>query len=297
MGDLDLKQVEALVERATAAEPVRLARSDDDFGDVLVVPAGRQVVDVRQYLDPYLDEPRRIRGTSRHQRLESFLAHVARFKDDGTAIFVDVAHKPPTACAVYNYNPGPGKPRHGDHRSVYGFQLSEEWAVWTGIRGPLGQGAFAELIEERILDVIEPDAAGEGAKTFAAKTGTTYASPSALLDLSRGLSIRVEASVTQVVKLQSGESQFSYGEAHKTDKRADLTIPGAFLLALRVFDGGDYYQVPARLRYRHKEGQISWSIDLYRADRVFDDAVESVLKEIREKTGRPVFIGTPDAER
>ena len=116
-----------------------------------------------------------------------------------------------------------------------------------------------------------------------------------MLELSRGLVVRQNSRVKNAQVLQSGEAQLSYETMHTDEAGAPLSVPGAFLLGVPVFDNGPVYRVPVRLRYRLVEGKLSWRYILHRPDVVFRTAIDAALDDIRQQTGLPVLLGTPEA--
>ena len=251
---------------------------------------------IKQFVDPYRDNPERIRGTATLHELDDFIRHVERFKIAGqTCVFVDRYSDAPSMLAVYDYHANQ-EPDFGIHRGVYTFPRSDEWLAWTKQSGQaMNQATFAAWLEEHLADIADPSLAGETSKSFASLFDCHFAGHSKLLELSRGLAVHVDERVENAVNLASGEGSIQYATSHTDGKGAPLKVPGAFLLGLPVFRGGELYQVPVRLRYRTSGGGISWSFSLHRADAVFDDAIKgAVLAVIEECEGVPVFYGSPE---
>lgn len=265
---------------------------------VLAVPKGYVVQSIKPLLDEYLEAPERRKGTARLGTLDSFKEHVLRFKDDDSALFADPKADGPSLTCVFDYHrQGPtGDPRFGTHRAVYAFPISDEWKAWLSQNGkPMAQSQFAAFLEDRIADVASPADPGELAREFAAKLFVSFAGPSRLIELSRGLSVRVDQTVRNAQNLQSGEAQVQFVATHTADDGKPLNVPGAFLLNVRVFRNGVPYEIPARLRYRVKEGAITWFYELYRADRIFDHAFEDACAQAEAVTELPLYVGTPEA--
>jgi hypothetical protein len=283
---------------------------------LLVRPIGNgqiAVESLRSRIDEWRTAPERKRGTAHLVDLDSFIAHVERNKDAHSALFALPDENHPTLTAVFNYNEEntltydaskpdgartsrlEGGPRFGDHRAVYDFPVSEEWEAWHENDGQaMTQEVFAVFLEDRLVDVADPRSAMESALQFAEKLGVSFATPQKLLELSRGLSIRIGQKVRQNVKLQSGEGQMQFSEEHTDEAGAPISIPGAFLIQVPVFKSGAQYQIPVRLRYRVQGGSVSWSFDLYRADRVFDHAFDEACTTANENTELPLFRGSPE---
>ncbi len=201
--------------------------------------------------------------------------------------------------SVLDYHEGgpEGSPRFGKHRGHYPFPVSDEWKAWTGSNGAakaMSQEAFAEFIENRIVDIADPSTAGVGVSAMADGIGGTFAMPAKLLELSRGLQVNVGAAVKNAVNLGTGEAQINYVTTHADATGAALKVPTAFLIAIPVFVGGAPYQLAARLRYRVREGGITWFYELFRADAAFDHAVKEACTKAATDTGLPLFFGTPE---
>jgi uncharacterized protein YfdQ (DUF2303 family) len=273
-----------------------------DDVDVLIVPDGRKVQSIKPLLDEYLSAPERRKGTATATTIRSFVDLTNRFKDTESAIFADNSPKTPRLIAVLDYNPAeasdpdhPGKARFGQHRVDYAFPVSSEWAAWTGKNGTdMGQGDFAQFLEDRIADVGNPGEAMTAARTFAAQVGITLASPQRLMELSRGLSIRVNAKVTQAVKLSSGEAQIGFEETHEEEGGGPVKIPGGFAIRIPVFRGGEAFEIPVRLKYRAQGGAIIWSYSLQRTDNIWDLVIAEACQFVEKETGLPLFYGSPE---
>ena len=308
--------VAALVHELSSPEIVSLADPNGRKVDVLVLPSGLKAHAIKQFVDEYATRPDRRKGTARLEDLASFIAHANRFKDGDSALFACSTRSAPSLTSVLDYHEanGPeqvlgvdgavighttaqraGDPRFGEHRGVYAFPLSDEWQTWTAQnKKPLGQAEFADFIESHLLELADPVNAGAYATDVALGLGCSLAGPSKLLELSRGLSLRVGSLVTNAANLATGEAQLTYQTTHTDDGGAPLKIPGAFLVAVPVFKGGAPYQIPARLRYRVREKAISWFFELHGADRVFDHAISEACDAASKGTGLPLFRGSPE---
>lgn len=264
--------------------------------EYLVAGKNRQIVDLRGIHESTRTAPLRRRGTATHQTLKSFIAHVLRFKDDGSAVFADVGEEP-KLVAVLDYHPAgaASAPRFGVHRSQYSFPLSEQWDAWIeSDRKPMDQAAFAEFIENRILDVAAPEGMGQTSTEIAEKLGQSFASPQKLLELSRGLQVREGSIVRNAKNLSTGEVQIQFDTTHTDENGAPLKVPGLFLLAIPVFEAGQPYEIAVRLRYRLSQGRITWFYELHSADVVLRDAIEEAATAVEKETGLPVFRGSPE---
>ena len=268
---------------------------------VLLVPKAGGGYDqhcVGKLLDPYRLAPQRRSGQANLSDLASFIAHVNRFKDADSVIFADRIPASPSLLCVLDYHraTADGAPRFGAHRASYKFPLSDQWTAWKGMNEKgMDQASFASWIEDRLHDVASPDIAGPVALSFTDLLSCGFASPSKLLELSRGLTVHVGRKVTNATSLATGEATMSFAEEHGDSTGKPLKLPTAFLLALPVFRNGAPYQIPARLRYRVKDGAVTWSFSLARMDETFDHAVNEACLQAASDTALPVFQGTPEA--
>jgi hypothetical protein len=293
--------VAAIVRRHLKPELLELDPGREDQVQVLTLPEGIKVQSIKPLLDEYLEAPTRREGTARLGDLASFIEHAKRFMDEGSALFASPDPRAPSLTSVLDYHcprVSEGGPRFGRHRGVYAFPLSPQWEAWTRGNGPNGamtQGKFAEFLEDRIVDIADPSQAGHLAESLAKLIGVSFASASRLLELSRGLSVRMESRVTNAINLATGEVQVNFVVSHDDADGGPMKVPGAFLIAIPVFRGGALYTIGVRLRYRLREGTVTWFYELHGADRVFEHAFVEACGQAADETGLPLYVGTPEA--
>lgn len=285
------------IERLSQIEVLPAANGRDPL--VIVAPLGKRIYSAKPFLDEVRTVPERRKGTVTLLDLPSFIGYVSRWSEPSRSVIFAVRdERSPRLISVIDYHSAghDSDAAWCQHRAVYPFPVSEEWTRWKGKSGQgMTQQEFAQFIETGILEVLSPESAGEGARDFAMRCGVEFASPQRLVELSRSLSVRVKDSVHQAVKLSSGETQLNYTSTHEDGAGAPIKVPGAFLLGLPVFRAGETFQVCARLRYRVKEGAVTWWFDLHRADRAFEVAVEDAAAVASESTGLALFFGTPES--
>lgn len=259
----------------------------------------------RKLLAEYDTRPRHRQGTATFEDLESFIRHANRFKGESSALFASRSGAPTLTSVIDYHDAGPeptdgdlegqGRARFGKHRGVYRFPLADEWRAWTGVKADLSQADFAAFLESRVLDIIDPKRAGDGLQDLLRDLGgLALASPSRILELSRGLAVRVNAKVATAVSLASGEAQFSYATEHQDAQGAPLKVPSAFAIVVPVFERGEAFQLLVRLRYRVSQGAVTWTIAVHNADKALAIAFEGACEEAQAKTELPLFFGTPE---
>jgi len=317
----------------THIAPVRIDLkhpTDGTTAPVVILPladGGLSINPIDKLFDAYRENPQRREGTAVMKDIDSFIAHVNRFKTDESALFADPSKTAPALLAVIDYHervnlPRPAVisddgevitpvaddcdfqalPQFGRHRTSYKFPLSPEWQAWSGQNGKaMSQTDFAAFIEERILDILAaPTFQGDLSeqdkklKRLSDLLNGNFASPEKMMALSRGLAIFESARVINATNINSGEGVVTFEEEHQDSEGKKLVVPNLFCLGIPVFDGGDAYRVVVRLRYRKQGAAIVWFYDLYRHDEVFEDAFKGACVIAAEGTGLPLFVGAPE---
>jgi uncharacterized protein YfdQ (DUF2303 family) len=281
-----------------AAEVTDVVAPDGVRAPVMTVPRGMSVLAVKPFIDEFRTAPECRKGTAGFTDLASLIAHANRFKDADSALFANDSATVPSIVSVLDYHPqGPPKSgaRFGRHRGVYAFPLSDEWKAWTAKSGfAMAQGDFASFIDDRILDIAPIENTSEMAQELAESFNVTFASPSRLRELSRGLALRVESKLHQAQNLESGESQIQFVTQHSDETGAPIKVPSAFMIGIPIFKSGEPYRIAVRLRYRVREAKLTWACELIHAQRLFDHAFRDACDRAAAETSLPLFYGTPE---
>lgn len=289
--------------------PVTISVPFSDGGaQLLSVPKGMVLHDMKPFEDARRAAPERRKGTVRVTTLPSFIDIVDRYKDCASAIFAIDSPGQPALLAVFDYNTpvgmdiertaalrGADGPRFGDHRAHYTFPLSDEWKAWTALGArALTQADLAAWLEEHILDVLEPESVPEGAASLAANLRLPLASSTLLMSAARDLTVFVDCKVRSAVNLSTGERHVSYEEAHGDGAGGAVKVPGAFCIAIPVLRGGPKYTMIVRLRYELSKAVITWRAILHRPDAVLQDAFNESVATVESECGLPVYRGEPE---
>lgn len=290
--------VHDITARLCTPQPLML----DNGVQVVAVPEGITLESIKPYGDEYRTQPERRKGTARLTEIESFIAHVNRFKDADSVLYSCDARENPSITAILDYHCAGeisnAEPRFGEHRSHYALPLSDEWRAWKQHDGHVfDQAEFAAFLEDRIVDVVHvrsDDELSERTRSFKALVNGSFASPTKLIELSNGLSVTCDEKVTHHINLQTGEGQVSYSSDHRDESGQAISVPKMFMIAIPVFLHGALYQIAARLRYRVRSGTIKWFYELHHTDLVFDDAFSDACTYAKEQTGLPLFMGSPE---
>lgn len=270
VNDIDAVVAEAavvadLTRRGTAPVAVEagaLLAVVDASGDVRVIDT-----------DAYALTPRRKRGTVILRDADSLIDVVKKHAEIGAEIYANVDALQIAALL----NAGSDKPGWGDHRAILALRTTKAWTEWLGRNGKfVSQTEFAEFVEQRLVDVIEPDGADllELAQTFKATKAVAFESSK---------------------RLSTGQVQLTYKEDidAKAGTRGQIAIPETFILALIPFDGAKAYKVTARLRYRIDSASLLLGFVLERPEDVLETAFNDVATEVGQAVDLPVWTGTP----
>lgn len=239
-------------------------------GMYAVVPEGSTIED----LERFLDVPIRARGSVTAKTEETFSAYVNRYKSlQKTVVFADQEKFALVGVVDYHAADEPG---HREHRVTYTAPRSLEWTTWRGQNGKkMGQGEFAQFIEDNMVDIRDP----AGAE---------------VLEVSRGLQAKSKVEFASAIRLADGSQQFTYNEEIAgTTAKGTMKVPEEFTLGIPVFFGGSLYEVRARLRYRIDQGKLALWYELYRPEYIERDAFEAIVGNVATATGIDVWHGVP----
>jgi len=282
------------VEIVTLHKPAGMLGVPDEIPVALRRGEQPGISSVAQLFAEYRQHPQKKAGTANAQTFESFCTLANRHKTDDSVIFANMDWRKPSLTAIIDYHqnqPG-GLADNGRHRIHYAFPLSEEWQKWLEMDGqPMKQQDFAWFLEDRILEVSSPEVAD---LAYEQQFGTKIALASQLVELSRGLNVRVDSVVKNAVTLQTGEASIQFEEAHTDAAGQPLKVPGLFILNIAPFFMGDKVRIPVRLRYRLVGGKIMWFYNIYRPDLVITETVRASLFEAKRETELPAYEGSPE---
>lgn len=270
------------------------------------IPAGIPVIidakfgqmhGTKHLFDEWRAHPERKSGTAKVSTLQSFTDLVNRHKTDNSVIFANIDWRKPSLTAVIDYHAkeNGSLADNGKHRVLYEFPLSEEWQAWVSLNGKaMTQQDFAFFIEDRIPELAAPHE--EEITYWEATLGGRVAYPNQIVELSRGLKVNAETKLRSNTVLATGEGELTWEEEHRDHKGDRLIVPSLFILQLPPFFRGEKARVPARLRYRVKDGAVTWFYQLYRPDLYITEQVERDFERALDETDLPGFQGAPEMQ-
>jgi uncharacterized protein YfdQ (DUF2303 family) len=269
---------------AHSTETIGVGRAADEI--VLVTAKDRQIHSIQPFVDEIRSQPRRHKGFASLGTIDSFVQYCLAYRTPHTIVLVDDEPSSPSMRAVFNYHEGSSAERTSDpgfrdYGALYHFPISDEWTAWERIDGEtMDQRVFAEFLEDRITDVVDPNSAAKTYSALAKTLGLEPATPGKLLALSRGLTVHASSKVAEHRNLSTGEGQVAFETTHKDERGEQLRVPGLFVIAIPVFKHEEPVPLAVRLRYRVRSGQILWTVKLHQADVAWLQAMCAVVTTV-----------------
>lgn len=245
----------------------------------VVVPDGYKMADIEKLMP----QPFRKRGNVIVTDSAGFIFYTSKHGERDCCIIyaaIDSEKSHFSLVAVINDH-GDDGPYWRDHRCTFSPKLSLEWARWAGRnKATMSQTEFAAYLEENLPDI---------ASVPGMPTGTE------ILAMALGFEANADKRLRSKINLQSGGVQFEFVEDETKDTRTRMQVFERFTIGIPVFDGSqNAYPVEARLKYREKDGKVTFWYELIRQDRVFKAAVTDELNRIAEATGFDIISGKPE---
>jgi uncharacterized protein YfdQ (DUF2303 family) len=261
--------------------PVEVIAGDSDVIRRLALPPGWTMVEKND--EPLLERPLRKKATVRLADADSFIDYIARHGEaHDCTIWCEADYKAGKVgfTGILNdHGAASFNPAWRDHRAKFSPEFSEEWLRWIGKnKQTFSQGEFAAFIEDNLKNIASVDGSPTGAQ---------------MLDMALTFEANQDMRFKSAIRLQSGGVSMSFTQDDDLQTVQKMQVFDRFTLGFSVFWNSDAYQVDARLRYRVREGKLTFWFDLIRADKVLESATKTLIEHIRQKTAVPFFFGDP----
>jgi uncharacterized protein YfdQ (DUF2303 family) len=246
----------------------------------VAVPDGYKVHD----LESLLPVPTRKRAEVTITDTDSFIHYTKKHGvTDTTTIFADIdaeASRFNLIGVLNDHGTDAGAAQWRDHQCKFQPAQAVEWKRWLSRnKQHFSQTDFAAWLEENLPDIASVAGMPSGAD---------------ILKMALGFEANSDKKLRSKVNLQDGGVQFEFVDDSTQETRTTMQAFERFTLGLPVFDGStSAYPLEARLKYREKDGKLTFWYELIRPDRVFKTAVTDELGRIKEATGFPVVSGKP----
>ncbi|MFH7764559.1 DUF2303 family protein [Acinetobacter sp. BSP-28] len=224
-----------------------------------------------------LDRPLQLKQAVRLHTAKDFIAYVNRFADPNSVIFVDVLAGKIQAVLDYhetgvntetNAN---AIQRHCEHNAHFNVEKTPEFIKICEKSGvAMSQQDFALFLEDVMPYINQPAAAElyEIVSTLSAKTSVDFKSG---------------------IRTDNGQVSLTYNE--KIDASAGregaLSIPEQIVFGIQVHRGGSHYALPARFRYRIKDGVLRLWYDLDQLEKAIERSMEDTVDYIKNGKTNP----------
>lgn len=262
--------MEQIIESALAAgAAIGQPKAVDDLkGQFAVVPEDYEL----KSLENFALNPDRKRGIVIVGDADSFSRYFNAHASGHSQIYARI--NPPRFVGVLNDH-GTDSAGWQDHRVAYDCPFSVEWKEWAGSdKKTMKQAEFADFIERNLPDIVEPTGAD-------------------MLEISRTLEAKKKVNFASGIRLANGQTELTYEEEIQgTSAKGKLQIPEIFKIGIAVLEGGEPYQVEARLRYRITDASLVMWYELVRSHKIIEDAVNAVWEHIGVETNRRIYNGS-----
>lgn len=195
-----------------------------------------------EYLREY---PQHIEETVHHSTAASFINYYQKFATENSVVFLNA--KSNVFIAIFDYH-APGQPDWTKHRSYFELIKTPEWIAWlTNDKKSMNQPEFGMFIENNLEEIITPSGAE-------------------MLEIALSMQANTKIKFSQAIRLDNGQTSLQYVEDidGKAGLNGSLKIPEKFTIGLKLFEGGEAYQIDARFRYRIKDGNLAIWYELIR---------------------------------
>ena len=207
-------------------------------------------------------EARKFRTTA------DFVAYVNRFKEAESSIYASGW----TVEAELDHRGPAGELVHGEHTATINYEPTAALKRWIDSnKQDLSQQAFADLLEERAVDIVVPDSAS-------------------MIEVAQTLHVSRNSAVTSVTR-QGANHHLVFSNEQKVRTANDADIPSRFEIRLKPFLGSDAtVELGARLRVSMRSDKPAFIYELQDYQDRMLETLRVQVAGIAEATGLPASI-------
>lgn len=276
MSDTTNTETQSIIDLASSIEPKDVA----SYGHMrrIALPPEWSVEEIDN--EHLLDKPSRKHGLIVLDDTDSFNEYVIRHKQPSTTIYCKSNYSIGQVHFVGILNDHDGTVSGQDwrdHIAKYQPAASEEWKRWTKSDKQLfSQIEFAEFLENNLQDIASVQGMPSGQQ---------------LLEMAISFEANQDMRFKSAVRLQNGGVDLSFTQDDNDQTLKKMKMFERLSIGIPVFWNTSPYRLDARLRYRVKDGKLTFWYELIRADKVVEDATKTLINAIKEKTGLPLYFG------
>jgi len=241
---------------------------------ILPQPGGKfELASLERFQFPQGQPPERIKACPAFQDGASFCRYVNEYKEDkedSLQVFADTAGV--RLEAILDYHEPPDVPAFCQHRPTWQLTLSPQWQIWFGRHDQLiKQVDFAEFIEDNYRDIESP-------------------APAVMLEVARELVAHSEVNFESKINQKDGTANLRWTEDTKTTGNTE--VPDRFRICIPVFFGEQPVSIDCILRFRIRDGKLSFQYKMYRPAETKLEAFKFAVAGVSQSIGVEVHLGT-----
>ena len=200
--------------------------------------------------------------------MESLSVLHAAHADRRTRVFADPATLR-IICVFDFLSAGNDATGWGQFNAQMEFKRSRKLNEWSNLNEWSGQTEFANFLEDHLEDVNTP-------------------SGSELLAIATDLEASAAGSFRGRVNLNNGSVALRY----QNEVETTVEVPAKLTLAIPLFEHGDLYRLPARLRFNVGASGVKFRILLTNLDDAIQTEFERIVQDLEAKIGNPIVRGS-----
>lgn len=276
---------------------------------LLFYPVGANRVDISEDIESLQDYPNRAKGIEDVTEIDGFLDFLRRHLG-ATAVTLERSNEiqaPPTwdryrplvyvdlsnmtiVCKLNGHDTSQGvniepMPGWGDFGIQFNGIYDDDFKIWATActRALWNQRELAEFIDDNFEVLADPEnpAVKEATKTYRDR-GYKIPTPRGVFQAIAKLNIEERRKLHSALNLDTGEIQMTFESNHSNVDPA-VTIPKLFFIAVPIFDLDATWILPVRLRYRVRDGEVMWKIDMPRLSSMVRKAFLSLAEQLRAR--------------
>ncbi|MBI3146317.1 MAG: DUF2303 family protein, partial [Pseudogulbenkiania sp.] len=114
-----------------------------------------------------------------------------------------------------------------------------------------------------------------------------------MLEMAMNLEANQDSRFKSNIRLQSGGTELAFVQKEDDATLEKMRLFERFSIGIPPFFNGSNFRIDARLRYRVRDGKLTFWFELIREDKVLQAAAEEEIAKIADATGITVLQGNP----
>lgn len=232
-------------------------------GNFAVVPDGFSITS----LEKYQTAPNRMTGKKVFRDIDSLAKYLERFEKPNSVAF-SCPHERLIRTEIDHHDGKDGVAGFCEHHANFSAIFTAEYQAWRSFCGTwVSQKDAGEFLEERAVDVIEPDAAS-------------------IMDMVMSFDALKKVTFKQSTRLHDGQRQFTYNEENEV--RGNVTLPERLKIRLPIFDRQEPDQFRVNVRFDIQDGKLRFQFRIHNQQALEDIAFERCEDALR--VARPELL-------